>query len=172
MNNIVIREAFPGEYSAIGEMMVEVYSSLEGFPQREEMPDYYEMLLNVGDLTTKENITIYVAIENELIAGAVVFVKDMVDYGSEGIATSISNACGFRLLTVDHRHQGKGIGKKLVEFCLQKGQNLNRDRLIIHSTKPMKLAWEMYERLGFTRDEKLDIEKEELKVYGFNYNYR
>ncbi|WP_044200799.1 GNAT family N-acetyltransferase [Flammeovirga sp. OC4] len=171
MNQIVIREAYQTEYPQIGEMMVQVYSSLEGFPQQEEMPEYYEMLLNVGDLTEKEHVSIHVALDDDQIAGAVVFIKEMSDYGSEGAATSVLNACGFRLLAVDHQHQGKGVGKKLVAYCLEKGRVLKRERLIIHSTKPMKLAWAMYEKMGFVRNEALDVSKEEIQVYGFNYYY-
>ncbi|KXX67247.1 GNAT family N-acetyltransferase [Flammeovirga sp. SJP92] len=171
MNKIVIREAKKSEYLSIGKMMVEVYAALKDFPQKEEMPEYYEMLSNVGDLTEKEHVSIHVALENDQIAGAVVFVKEMSDYGSEGTATTVMNACGFRLLAVSHQHQGKGIGKKLVEYCLKKGKDLKRERLIIHSTKPMKLAWTMYERMGFVRNEALDINKEEIQVYGFNFYY-
>jgi hypothetical protein len=41
--------------------------------------------------------------------------------------------------------------------------------LIIHSTKAMKIAWSMYETLGFERSEDLDFKQAELQVFGFRF---
>lgn len=166
-----IRIANSSELKYIGEMMIQSYSSLEGFPKEEEMPAYYDMIRNVGDLQLNENIDIYVSeLENE-IAGAVVFIKDMGDYGSGGIATSILNASGFRLLTVSLKHQGKGIGKSLVNFCISKGKEIEVEQLIIHTTKPMKQAWGMYRKMGFKRNESLDFMHDNIDVFGFSFYY-
>src|SRR5215207_8597211 len=46
----VVREAREGELEALGRLMVSVYSSLEGFPDPDEQPRYYELLGNIGRL--------------------------------------------------------------------------------------------------------------------------
>lgn len=163
-----IRKAAPKEFKIVGNMMVEVYSSLPNFPQEGEMPDYYEYLRNVGDLTENKNIDLFVVDDDHKeIIGAVVFISDMADYGSGGIATEEKNACGFRLLTVSKSAQGKGLGKKIVHFCIEKAKEKNVDSLIIHTTEAMKLAWGMYERMGFRREDKLDFIHGDYPVFGF-----
>ena len=43
-----IRDLQPAEYDALGRLMVQVYSSLDGFPTPLEQPHYYELLANIG----------------------------------------------------------------------------------------------------------------------------
>jgi hypothetical protein len=48
-----IRNAHAHEFEQVGRMLFDVYSNIEGFPKPIDQPGYYEMLLNVGDLTNK-----------------------------------------------------------------------------------------------------------------------
>lgn len=163
-----VRNALPEEFSTIGQLMVEVYSRLEGFPKRSEQPDYYEMLANIGEITKKPHTELLVAATSDgRIAGAVVYFSDMSSYGSGGTATSEKNASGFRLLAVDPEARGRGIGKLLTEACINKARKDKNEQLIIHSTKFMQVAWKMYEKLGFKRSEDLDFMQGELPVFGF-----
>ncbi len=165
---INIRNARPKEFRAIGKLMVSIYSQLEGFPKPNEEPEYYTVLSNVGELTKKEDIELLVATsENDNVVGAVVYFSDLKNYGADGAVTQIQNASGFRLLAVDSNEQGKGIGKLLCKACIQRAQKLNQKQVIIHSTASMKIAWGMYERLGFVRYEEIDFTKGNLYVYGF-----
>lgn len=170
MNSLenTVRNAHPEEYSTIGQLMVEVYSQLEGFPKISEQPDYYEMLANIGEIIKKPNTELLVAVSSEgKIAGAVVYFSDMDSYGSGGTATAEKNASGFRLLAVDSEARGRGIGKLLTEACIKKARKDKNEQLIIHSTKFMQVAWKMYEKLGFKRSEELDFMQGELPVFGF-----
>ncbi len=164
----IIRNANPNEFSAIGQLMVKVYSQLEGFPTADEQPNYYKMLANIGDLTLKPETELLVAVspENE-IAGGVVYFSDMQYYGSGGIATQQKHASGFRLLAVDNSFRSQGIGKMLTQACIDKAKAKNHAHVIIHSTKAMQTAWKMYEDLGFKRSEDLDFMQGELPVFGF-----
>ncbi len=91
----------------------------------------------------------------------------MKDYGSGGTATKEKNACAFRLLGVDSKTRGLGLGKLLTEYCINRGRQSTNKTMIIHTTKSMKLAWGMYERLGFIRADDLDFMQGSLPVYGF-----
>jgi len=164
----MIRNAKPEEFDAVGKLMVNVYSQLDGFPKQDEQPAYYNMLANIGKLAGKPETELLVAVSAKgTIAGAVVHFNDMQFYGSGGTATSEKNAAGFRLLAVDQRWRGKGVGKLLTKACIQKAKDKNLSQVIIHSTKAMQTAWKMYEGMGFRRSEDLDFMQGELPVFGF-----
>ncbi|MFV8341976.1 GNAT family N-acetyltransferase [Flavobacterium sp. XS2P39] len=126
------------------------------------------MLLNIGDLATKPETELLIAVStNEKIVGAVVYFSAMQQYGSGGTATKEQNASGFRLLAVDSLSRGKGIGKLLIQECIRKATDKKHSQVIIHSTMAMQIAWKMYENLGFKRSEDLDFMQGELAVFGF-----
>lgn len=163
-----IRNAEPREFAEIGKLMVEVYSQLDGFFKPAEQPGYYNMLAAVGELTQKPGTELLVAVSPEgQIAGAVVFFRDMQQYGSGGTATQETDAAGFRFLAVAPAAQGQGVGKLLTEACIRKARAFHRTQVIIHSTKAMQVAWRMYEALGFQRSEDLDFSQGVLPVFGF-----
>ncbi len=170
-NEFDIRNAKPEEFEGIGKLMVKAYSLLEGFPKGSENPEYFKMLLNVGKLTEKDNTELLVAVSDKnKVLGAVVYFSDMKNYGTGGIASEIKNASGFRLLAVDPAERGKGIAKFLCKACITKAKENGHQQLFIHSTKTMKIAWKMYERLGFSRYEAIDFIKGELYIFGFKLN--
>jgi GNAT superfamily N-acetyltransferase len=166
--NYILRQAIPGEFSEIGEMMVRVYSQLDGFPKESEQPNYYKLLANVGQLTLNPETELLVAVSpGNKLTGAVLYIGNMKYYGSGGIATKQKNAAGFRLLTVDPVYRGHGIGKLLTYECIRKTKEKNLGQLIIHTTLAMQIAWKMYEKVGFTRSEDLDFMQGNLPVFGF-----
>ena len=165
---IKIRNARAEEFHEIGRLLVRVYSQLEGFPSKLEQPDYYDLLLNIGEITKKSHTQLLVALNEQYqILGAVVYFSDMSSYGSGGSATEEKNASGFRLLAVDPKYRGSGVGKALTLACIQKAREDKNKELIIHSTQYMKIAWAMYQKIGFKRSKDLDFLQQELPVYGF-----
>lgn len=164
---ITIRDAKPEEFSAVGALMVSVYQQLDGFPKADEQPQYYQMLQHVGTLTDKPKTRLLVALHDDQLAGAVVYFGDMRHYGSGGSASQERNSSGFRLLAVDPLFGGKGIGRRLVEYCIALANEANQNQVIIHSTEAMLVARNMYEKMGFQRAEDLDFMQGDLSVYGF-----
>jgi GNAT superfamily N-acetyltransferase len=163
-----IREAKPAEFQEIGNLMIDVFSSLKGFPDKIEMPEYYKRLQNIGNITKDPNTSLLIAVtKDERIGGAVVYIGDMQYYHSGGIAPKEKNASGFRLLVVDPTIRGKGIGGILAHACIQKGKEENKKQIIIHTTKVMQTAWEMYEKMGFRRSDDLDFSLGDLEILGF-----
>ena len=166
--NYKIRHAKDEEFDDVGNLLVQVYSRLKGFPKIEDQPEYYTTLKNVGKLTRNPKIELLVAVSDQNnIGGAVVYYNSMKDYGSGGTATQEKNACGFRLLGVDPKYRGLGLGKQLTQYCLDKGNNSNCQNMVIHTTNSMQLAWKMYENLGFKRAHDLDFMQGNLLVFGF-----
>lgn len=163
-----IREIRPEEYGALGRLMVEVYSRLEGFPSPQEQPRYYEMLADIGRFTERSGAKVLVAVLDEReVVGGVVYFGDMAEYGSGGIATTIRDASGIRLLGVDPRHRGLGVGKALTNACIQLAEDAGHAQVILHTTQAMQVAWGMYVKLGFERSTDLDFMQEALPVFGF-----
>jgi GNAT superfamily N-acetyltransferase len=166
--NYTIREATHNEFSSISTLMVSVYSQLEGFPGPKESPKYYSKLRNLDDFTKNSKVKLLVAITKEgNIGGCVVYFGDMSYYGSGGTAPQIKNAAGFRLLAVDPKTRGYGLGKLLTQACIDLAKTQNQEQIVIHSTKAMQIAWGMYEKFGFKRSEDLDFKKGNLTIYGF-----
>ncbi len=163
-----VRNAKPSEYEHIGQLMVQVYSGLDGFPKQAEQPSYYETLAKIGEFTKKPGVELLVAVtpKNKIIGG-VVYFGNMKYYGSGGAAPLERNASGFRLLAVHPDGRGLGVGKALSLSCIQKAKKKKHKNVVIHTTEFMKVAWKMYEKLGFKRATDLDFLQVKLKVYGF-----
>ncbi len=167
-SELSIRDAEPEEFPALGALLVDVYSHQEGFPTPEEQPHYYELLADIGRFTEKPGARVLVAHnEDGALVGGVVYFADMSSYGSGGIATSIRNASGIRLLGVDSRFRGLGAGRALTMACIDLARTAGHAEVILHTTRVQKIAWGMYERIGFHRSEDLDFAQEELQVFGF-----
>lgn len=163
-----IRDLQPHESAALGRMMVEVYSLLEGFPSPGQQPGYYRMLANIGDFPRRKDARVLVACSDTgMLMGGIVYFGDMAEYGSGGTATGIRGASGIRLLGVSPEARGKGVGKALARACIDAARAAGHREVILHTTHAMKVAWALYERLGFVRSEDLDFHQGELPVFGF-----
>ena len=163
-----IRDLRPEESAALGRLLVEVYSNLEGFPKPDQQPDYYAMLADIGRFTEKHEARVLVAAfaTGELLGG-VVYFGDMAEYGAGGAATSVTDASGIRLLGVSARFRGAGAGKALTQACIELARAKRHAQVVLHTTHAMRTAWGLYERMGFLRSADLDFEQQGLPVFGF-----
>lgn len=170
---IRVRDIRRDEYVQLGLIMESVYGNLEGFPGSEEQPAYYEMLRNIGKFSEQASTHVLVALSltSELLGG-IVYFSDMAQYGSGGSAIHEKCAAGIRLLGVRQDVQGTGIGKALTQTCIHRARLSGNKQMILHTTKPMRAAWGMYEKLGFKRSQDLDFTQGGLQVYGFRLSIR
>ena len=165
---ISIRDMRPDEFEALGQLMVKVYSGLPEFPTPAEQPAYYEMLSNIGRFVEKPEARVLVAVDGKgELTGGVVYFGDMSQYGSGGVATSVVNASGIRLLGVDPAFRSMGTGKALTLACIGLAREEGHSQVVLHTTKAMQRAWGLYERLGFVRSEDLDFFQQGFPVFGF-----
>ena len=168
MNELQIRDAANHEFKALGQLMVDVYSGLEGFVQPAEQPQYYEMLANIGQFALKKDARVLVALSpRDELVGGVVYFGDMSQYGSGGAATRERHAAGIRLLAVDPRFRGSGAGKALTQACIEIAREQGHANVVLHTTRAMQRAWSMYEKLGFMRATDLDFMQGQVEVFGF-----
>jgi len=166
--DITIRPARADEFATLGKLLVGAYAALPGMPSPAEQPDYYAMLANVAARTAKPALIVFVALDDAgHLLGSVDFIDDMAQYGSGGTASAVPNAVGIRLLAVDNAFRGKGVGKALAQFCIERARELGKTRIVLHTTRAMQTAWAMYERLGFVRFPEIDFRQGSLEVFGF-----
>ena len=78
--------------------------------------------------------------KNGKVDGGLVYFGDMKYYGAGGEATTSQNAAAFRLLAVNPETRGKGLGKLLIQHCINQAKIEGFEYLIIHSTKSMMTA--------------------------------
>jgi GNAT superfamily N-acetyltransferase len=64
----------------------------------------------------------------------------------------------FRLLAVHPSARQKGLGRLLTEECIRRARASGAPALGLHTTAPMKVAREMYERMGFERVPRYDFQ--------------
>ncbi len=163
----VIREATKEEHEPLGRLLVAAYAGLEGFPGPDVQPAYYAMLRDIGALTLKPETKLLVAVRNGDVLGGVVYIADMKQYGAGGLAHTEQNASAFRLLATAPQARGAGVGRALANACIDEAKRHGHEQVILHTTHAMRIAWGMYERLGFVRAPDLDFDQQGLPVFGF-----
>jgi GNAT superfamily N-acetyltransferase len=165
---LTIRDLRADEADALGGLLVGAYATLDGFPRPDEQPAYYAMLRDIGRFMHPPATRVLVAkTDDGRLAGGVVYVQDMAAYGSGGTATQLHDSAGLRLLGVEPSLRGAGVGKALTRACIALALEHGRREIVLHTTRPMQVAWGMYERLGFVRSPELDFDQGRLPVFGF-----
>ena len=163
-----IRQARTDEYIALGRLLVAAYAALPGMPTVAEQPAYYATLNDVAARASKPSLTVFVAAGSAgELYGSIDFIEDMQHYGSGGPAATITDAAGVRFLAVNDAYRGKGAGKALTLFCVERARGQGKARLVLHTTKIMQAAWSLYEALGFVRFPAIDFRQGNLEVFGF-----
>ncbi len=132
----------------------------------------YKAVLAPADWTRMQtnlaNENLYV----ELLEKAAVFVCEIdsqlagvIFLVPKGNPTTIfpANWSYIRLLGVDPKYRGLGIGRKLTQLCVQHAQATNEIGVALHTSEFMNAARKMYEELGFQQ------EKELAPMYGKRY---
>ncbi|MFT3680207.1 MAG: GNAT family N-acetyltransferase [Ferruginibacter sp.] len=106
----------------------------------------YSNISNVNTYTTLlEQSECIVCIAAEQVIG-------MAFLMSSGNPTDIYEAgwCSIRFVTVHPHHNGKGIGKKLTQLCIEKATKNGEKTIALHTSEFMNNARHIYESLGFT----------------------
>ncbi len=144
-----IRRVHPNEYDLLGEITVRAYQDLFG---GRSLGSYESELFNVQ--RRDQDSEVFVALDHEhRIVGGVTYVPGPGRTMSE---FSDPYAAGIRMLAVDPRRQGEGVGMALTNWCIERARSAGRQRVALHSTPVMKVAHSIYERLGFVRSPQFD----------------
>jgi len=159
--DIKIRDALPGEFDLIAGLLVDSYRQYQEFMPPPRWAWYIKDMMDVRSRLADSQLI--VAESNGKIAGTVtLFLKGSTEHWPE-------NWAGIRLLAVHPSFRGQGIGRALMDECVRRCKALGIKTIGLHTTDFMKVAREMYERMGFKRIPEYDFRPEPNRVV---YAYR
>jgi ribosomal protein S18 acetylase RimI-like enzyme len=114
---------------------------------------YRAYLANVLDVRSRvDESQLFVASEGERIVGAITLYPDASE---EGFGLP-SDWTGIRTVAVEPSARGLGIGRRLVEHCIERSRALGANGVCLHTAHFQAAAIAMYERLGFRRAREFD----------------
>lgn len=142
-----VRAAGPADYEAVADLTVAAYESL-GYP----LGDYGAVLRDVAGRSASADVL--VAEADGRVVGAVTYVPGP---DSDSAEFDDPDGAGIRFLAVAPDAQGKGVGRRLLEACVERARERGRARVVLHTTERMPAARRMYESFGFTRDRPRDM---------------
>lgn len=139
-----VREATVADAVPAGRIVLEAYRSLPGYepePEYEiELADVAARLPPVADVLVAE--------EAGRLLGCVTYVPGPESPMAESMEPG---EAGIRMLGVDAAARGRGVGRLLVEACIDQARSQGRSAMFLHSTSYMHGAHRIYGRLGFER---------------------
>src|SRR5690606_28425045 len=164
---ISIRTARPAEYADVGELTVAVYVNA-GFVTPDDW--YVTHLRDAAKRGTEAELLVAVD-ETGRLVGSVTYT------GHDGTFAELAGPgeAEFRMLVVDPGVRKQGIGRALVEACVERARRDGCGIVRLSSDQRMTDAHRLYERLGFVRTPERDWEPlpgHHLLAYALELNRR
>ena len=144
-----VREARPEEHAELGRITVEAYR-LAG----ETEEDYFPELLDVAGRARQVPVLVAVEEGTGRLLGTTTYVPGPGPY-HEG---EFGDVASMRMLAVAPEAQGRGVGRALVEACVERTRASGRTGLALYTRPFMTAAHRLYESLGFRREPERDWE--------------
>jgi ribosomal protein S18 acetylase RimI-like enzyme len=143
MPDVTVRPVRPEEYAALGELTVAAYRAVPG---ETISPGYEDTLRDVATRSDEAEVLVAVDAAGTLLGG-VTYVGGAGRYAEfEG-----EDEAGIRMLAVSPAAQGGGIGRRLVQECVDRAVAGEKARIVLHTTEAMKAAQSLYQSFGFDR---------------------
>jgi len=146
-----IRDARPEEHAELGRITAEAYRAAG-----ETEDGYFEELLDVAERA--RHVPVLAAVEQGTgrLLGTTTYVPGPGPYHEGDFGEDAS----MRMLAVAPAAQGRGVGRALVEACIDRARAAGRPGLGLYTRPFMTAAHRLYESLGFRRQAELDWEFE------------
>jgi ribosomal protein S18 acetylase RimI-like enzyme len=144
---VVVRPVRPEEYDVLGELTVAAYRALAEGDDPALDPAYLAELRAVARRAAEVPVLVAVDARGRVLGG----VTYVPGPGTRYSESEAPDEAGIRMLAVDPRLQGRGIGRLLVEACLARAKAAGRRRLVLLTRPSMVAARRLYARLGFRR---------------------
>ena len=147
--SVDVRPVRPDEYEWAGRLTVAAYEALPGGI----IGDYGRLLADVANRA--EGAVVLVADGAGELLGTVTYVPDASSPYAEDLR---EGEAGIRMLAVDPAAQGRGVGRTLVDACIDRARAEGRRGLFLSSTPAMAPAHRVYAAAGFVRTPDRDWE--------------
>lgn len=152
-SDFVVRGARAEEYAAIGALTVAGYDA-DGYlvrPDGSYDTGYARWLADAA--TRARDDDLLVAVLDDDLVGTVTWCP----YGSRSAQLATAAHQGeLRTLSIDPAVRGRGIGRALVEACLERAREAGLTEVVLCSLVEMLPAHRLYTALGFARRPELD----------------
>ena len=144
---IIIRPAAKHEYDRIGEITVEAYLKDDLISAGSH---YVNTLRDAADRATEADLLV-AELDGEIV-GSVTYCSPESAYAE----IAKPNEAEFRMLSVMAAARGKGVGRLLVQECIDKAVRSGYSILRLSTQRNMQAAHRIYEGMGFARTPDLD----------------
>jgi GNAT superfamily N-acetyltransferase len=146
LDGMEVHVATPEEFEEAGRVTALAYR--EYAPEND--PDWQEYLQEIADVGARAGVTtVLVAVDDGLIVGSATLEVDHKVPGSDEERVLRPEEVHLRMLGVDPAARGRGAGRALVEAAIEEARSRGKKELTLTTTRFMKVARQMYERLGF-----------------------
>jgi len=146
---VLIREALPDEYPAVGVLRVTAYRALGLLP---EGSSYAETLRGFGF----DDCVVLVALD-EADSGILGTIT-LEPFGPSSELARDETEADLRAFAVAPVAQGRGVGRQLLLAAIDYAAKRGLRRLRLCTQPPMKAAQRLYVKAGFSRTPELDFE--------------
>jgi ribosomal protein S18 acetylase RimI-like enzyme len=148
MSPLVVRRAVPADYPAVARLTVDAY---EADGQLNDASATYAATL--ADVAARaEAGDLLVAVDGDRVLGSVLHVEP----GSRYAELSRAGEAEFRMLAVDPAAQGRGVGRALVQACVDRAAAAGCTAVVICVRDFAMAAQKLYLSFGFARVPELD----------------
>ncbi|WP_460725516.1 GNAT family N-acetyltransferase [Nocardia heshunensis] len=137
---VEIRDAEVGDYSAVGDLTVEVYVG-EGHVNPQS--DYVAELADTA--TRAESAEILVAVRDGVVLGSLTMARPGTPYADIARPGELE----FRMLAVSKQARGLGVGTALLKQVIDTARAEGFEAVVLTTMPTMQDARRMYDRLGF-----------------------
>lgn len=140
-----VRTARDEELEAAGEVVADAYRSMPGM---EGHHGYLEEVQDARGRSRETDVLIAVDDADGTILGCVSFVRDHTSRFAE---LETDGEAGFRMLGVAETARGRGVGRALVEACVERARAAGCLGVAISTDPQWTDSHRVYERTGFRR---------------------
>jgi len=160
-----VRPVLQAEHGALGDLTVTAYRSVPG--DDHISPSYEQTLRDVA--ARARDAVVLVAVDDDgTVLGGVTYVPGqgpLAELERDGDA-------GMRMLAVSPAARRRGVGRRLVEACIDRARADGCSRIVLHTAASMTAAQALYVRFGFVRAPHLDglVPAANLMAYTLDLN--
>ncbi|MDP8969998.1 MAG: GNAT family N-acetyltransferase [Actinomycetota bacterium] len=148
MSEVVIRPARDDELDDVAALIVDAYAEYAARMSPDAWSSFAHDIANVrGRMSDAE---LLVAERDDQLVGSVTLFTDW--RGTQ------EGTIGVRLLSVIPSERGTGVGRALMERCIERAREIGKRRVVLTTTQDMETARDLYDKLGFEREPELDHE--------------
>lgn len=154
MKDLQIRNAHEGDRDAVR------YVTLAAFQEyAAQMPEHWEeyrqgILRTLAHVKPAEQI---VAERDGFIVGTILLYPAGSVFSNPNRPPVTLQWPEMRLLAVAPAARGQGVGARLIQECIRRARASGAGALTLHTSDIMRVAMQMYERMGFKRALELDF---------------